>query len=128
VRALQKITGNTYADCYYLFARRGRKNNRGVNVTVQRAVFDELGIKIVREINRPHASVARLDEFCKPRGIYWVRVAGHVFVYIDGVIHDVAATSRGRHIRSIWELELCKVREAIEADRKQTDTLDGSRD
>ena len=96
------VAGNLpYADVSAMFAKHGRKPNRGtktrVSVAAHRELFDAERVPI------PRISLA---EFARrfPTGRYVVHVRGHALAVCDGVIHDWRPALR-RMARAYWKVE-----------------------
>lgn len=95
VRALTLATHLTYEQAHALMAKHGRKNGHGAHVE---PALRELGLGV--KVDGRGATVARFAAGEARRGVWIVRVRGHVFAQIDGKQLDTHLN--GARTRVLW--------------------------
>lgn len=105
VRALAIAAKISYSAAHDLCSKYGRKfGKRFKNVLFIPAVpkmFEELGL-ICCLVRRTGSLSKFIRDF--PTGIYYVRVSGHVFSIIDGIVYDMQEQSGARRIKQAWKI------------------------
>jgi hypothetical protein len=102
VRAFASATGQAYEIVHSAFSKAGRKSGKGCYLQrIAQDVAKMLGV--TAQLVRRSGTVAKfLRDF--PQGNYVIRVSGHAFAVINGVIHDNAPQSHARLVKSAWKI------------------------
>lgn len=100
VRALSIAYDINYAKIHSDLKKLGRKDGRGFHTADVMKGRPIVWIKYQHEIKRT------VTGFLKdhPTGRYVVRIKGHAFPVIDGVIHDLGRFKMGMHVRQAWRV------------------------
>lgn len=104
VRALAIATSASYTKAYMLLCSAGRKHNRGFviekflkkNCSYLGHCFHKL----------PFRKPITVRKFILkyPKGTYYVKIRGHVFVVKDGVVHDMVEPRAMQRVTAAWEV------------------------
>lgn len=121
VRAVAIALGKPYPEVHAAFKANGREDRHGTFTCITRAVLCQSGANVV-ELSLPLHTYSPVDNgwqvkyrrtggwtvasFVRShkRGRYIVRVNGHMFAVLDGVVYDHAGGSR-RQVLEVWEVK-----------------------
>ena len=99
VIALANARGIAYSDAHLILKNAGRKNSCKFRMT---HFLDDIDYAL--PLPGPFHSTAKRFATEHPIGIFIVRVRGHVFAIINGVIHDNFDSSLKR-IKRVWKIK-----------------------
>lgn len=105
VRALCIATNRPYTEAYHLLHNAGRKPNRGFYFEkLLKKRTNYLGCTFTKIGFRKPRTLKKFLEYY-PKGIYCVRIRGHVFVIMDGIVHDMFQPKAYCRITAAWIVE-----------------------
>lgn len=105
VRTLCIATNSPYMDAYHLLLNAGRKPNRGFyfeKLLKKRSGY--LGHSFTKiGFRKPRTLKKFIEQY--PKGTYCARIRGHVFVVIDGTVHDMMQPKPYCRITHAWQVQ-----------------------
>lgn len=104
VRALAIATNASYMKAYMILSSAGRKHNKGFIIEKflkKNCIY--LG-HCFRKL--PFRKPITIRKFVQkyPKGVYYAKIRGHVFVVKDGVVHDMVEPRAMQRITAAWEV------------------------
>jgi hypothetical protein len=104
VRALAIATGVPYIKAYMLLSSAGRKHNRGF-------VIEKFLKKHCSYLGHcfhklPFRKPITIQKFIQkyPKGIFYIKIRGHVFVIKDSTIYDMIEPRPMQRVTAAWEV------------------------
>ena len=108
VRAVSIAARVPYDVAHSLLSQKGRRPGRGTHDWQYLGVLKDLGFSVIDETkkyrNKGGKTVTSLSKLLPSRGVFIIRVRGHVACYRAGEIHDWMDPSRRNHIRDVWRI------------------------
>jgi hypothetical protein len=104
VRTLCIATNRPYREAYQLLFNAGRKPNRGFYFErLLKKKTNYLGCSFIKiGFRKPRTLRKFIEEY--PDGVYCLRMRGHVFVVMNGVVHDMMDPKPYCRITDAWKV------------------------
>jgi hypothetical protein len=102
VRALALFLGRPYADMHALCKANGRKNGRACQTADMLFAAGYRRAPVCCSGTWTNCPTVQKFIETHPTGRFFVQMRGHVFVVIDGVIHDTEAVSPRARVKKAW--------------------------
>jgi hypothetical protein len=104
VRALAIATNSTYTKAYMLLCQAGRKHNKGFYIErLLKKHCSYLGHSFFKLPFRKPITVSKFIQKY-PKGTYYVKIRGHVFVIRESVVYDMVEPRPMQRITDAWEV------------------------
>ena len=108
VRALAIATNSTYTKAYMILCNAGRKHNKGFYIEkLLKKNCSYLGHCFFKLPFRKPITVQKFIQK-HPKGVYYVKIRGHVFVIKDSTVYDMVEPRPLQRITDAWEVTIKK--------------------
>lgn len=104
VRALAIATNSSYTKAYMLLCQAGRKHNRGF--VIEKLLKKNCSYLGHSFFKLPFRKPITIQKFIKkyPKGVYYTKIRGHVFVIKDGTVYDMVEPRPMQRVTDAWEV------------------------